>query len=119
MTKLSSNRNVIFVKVASGKQPVKDWIEKFPENDKTRVMYDIGLIQAGIITMDHPKIRDIRGVKGLREIKCNLPSKRNARILFCIENQALVLLHGFIKQTNKTPKKKIAVAKSRMQGLQK
>ena len=119
MTKLSSNRNVIFVKVASGKQPVKDWIEKFPENDKTRVMFDIGLIQAGIITMDHPKIRDIRGVKGLREIKCKLPSKRNARILFCIENQALVLLHGFIKQTNKTPRKEIAVAKSRMQGLQK
>ena len=112
-----SNLSVSFVELDSGKQPVEDWIENLPIGDKIKVMHDIELIQTGVITNRHPKIKDIKGVKGLREIRCNLSSKRIARLLFCVKNQTLVLLHGFIKKTNKTPKKEIAVAKSRMKGL--
>ncbi len=113
----NSNLSISFVELDSGNSPVEDWVENLPIEDKIRVMRDIELVQTGVITTRHPKIKDIKGVKGLREIRLNLPSKRIARLLFCIENQTLVLLHGFIKKTTKTPQKEIAVAKSRMKGL--
>ena len=93
-----SDLNISFVELDSGKQPVEDWIKNLPKGDKIKVMRDIELVQTGVITNRHPKIKDIKGVKGLREIRCNLSSKRTARLLFCIKNQTLVLLHGFIKK---------------------
>lgn len=36
---------------------------------------------------------------GLFEVRTNLPNGRNARVLFCIHNNQMVLLHGFIKKT--------------------
>ena len=41
--------------------------------------------------------------QGLFEIRCNL-GNRIARVLFCISDGRMVLLHGFIKKAPKTPK---------------
>jgi phage-related protein len=43
-------------------------------------------------------------------------NKRPARVLFCIAEGRLVLLHGFIKKARKTPEREIAVAVKRMKG---
>jgi hypothetical protein len=39
-----------------------------------------------------------------------------ARVLFCIELNCMVLLHGFIKKTQKTLQKEIDLAVKRMKG---
>jgi phage-related protein len=41
--------------------------------------------------------------KGLWEVRSDLPRGRIARVLFCIHGGRMVLLHGFIKKTQKTP----------------
>ena len=105
MIKLQSNVSVTFVKITSRKEPLKDWIVDLPEIDRIKILNDLKRIQNGIFTIRSPKIRNIKGVKGLWEIKCNLPSKNTARLIFCIKNQVWVILHWFIKKTNKTPKK--------------
>ncbi len=38
---------------------------------------------------------------------------RIARVLFCMTEGKLVLLHGFIKKTEKTPEKELSLARSR------
>jgi phage-related protein len=40
-------------------------------------------------------------------------TNRIARVLFTVRGDELVLLHGFIKQTQKTPKDDIALAETR------
>ena len=40
---------------------------------------------------------------GLWEVRSRLTRGRIARVLFCIHAGRMVLLHGFIKKTQKTP----------------
>ena len=52
--------------------------------------------------------------KGLYEIRSDLTNGRNSRVIFCIAGQRMVLLHGFIKKTQKTPKTELDLALRRM-----
>lgn len=50
---------------------------------------------------------------GLWEALTTLPSNRIARVLFFVNRDRIVLLHGFIKKTQKTPDEELALARKR------
>jgi phage-related protein len=50
------------------------------------------------------------------EVRSSLPHGRIARVLFCVERECMVLLHGFMKKTQKTPKQDIDLALRRRKG---
>ncbi len=58
------------------------------------------------------------GTNGLEEIRCNLPNGI-ARIIFCVEDNSIILLHAFIKKTQKTPQKDLDIAIKRYKDLSK
>jgi phage-related protein len=39
----------------------------------------------------------------LWEVRSNLPNSRISRVLFTVSGQMMILLHGFIKKSPKTP----------------
>ena len=47
---------------------------------------------------------------GLWEVRSDLTQGRVARVLFCIHGGRMVLRHGFIKKTQKTPQGDLNVA---------
>lgn len=51
--------------------------------------------------------------KGLWEVRSDLPHNRIARVLFCVHECRIVLLHGFIKKTQKTPADALELALKR------
>lgn len=51
--------------------------------------------------------------KGLWEVRVTLPSRRIARLLFALRDGKLVVLHGFIKKTQKTPEDDLKLAHKR------
>jgi phage-related protein len=53
---------------------------------------------------------------GLWEVRSRMEG-RIARVIFCVEGQLMVLLHGFIKKSQKTPKHELDVAKRRRNEL--
>ncbi len=55
---------------------------------------------------------------GLWEVRCRL-DKRIARILFTVKGEQMVLLHGFIKKSQKTPREDLQLTKDRKAGLEK
>jgi phage-related protein len=55
---------------------------------------------------------------GLYEVRSSLPSAKIARVLFCIQNNEMVLLHGFIKKSQKTPKAELDLALTRKSKLE-
>ena len=59
----------------------------------------------------------IKGTAGDMEIRSTLGSNRISRVFFCIENGAMVLLHGIIKKTQKTPVQDLDLAQKRMKEL--
>ena len=58
-----------------------------------------------------------RMVKDLWEVKSELGNRRTARILFTIYETCIVLLHGFIKKSKKTPPSDLRLAKERMKSF--
>jgi phage-related protein len=51
--------------------------------------------------------------QGLWEVRSDLPQNRIARVLFCVAAGRMVLLHGFIKKTQKTPTAALELALKR------
>ena len=54
--------------------------------------------------------------RGLWEVRSSLARGRIARVLFCVVASEMVLLHIFIKTTQKTPVRDIDLAVKRMRG---
>jgi phage-related protein len=49
----------------------------------------------------------------LWEVRCDLPSDRIARMLFSVGQGKILVLHGFIKKSRKTPDADLALARKR------
>jgi len=61
-----------------------------------------------------PLVKHLEG--GIWEIRIKLEN-RIARILFCLEGSTMVILHGFIKKQQATPKQDLDLAKDRLKIL--
>ncbi len=55
---------------------------------------------------------------GLFEVRTNLPQNKIARVLFCFYEGKMILLHGFIKKSQKTPKQQLDLAWERKHTLE-
>jgi phage-related protein len=56
--------------------------------------------------------------QGLWEVRTSLPDKI-ARVFFCILYGKMILLHGIIKKSQRTPVKDLQLARNRMKRLEK
>ena len=100
-----------FYCTAAGNEPVREWLKALDENDRRIVGQDIATAEYGW-PVGMPVCRSLG--KGLYEIRSDLAKGRIARVIFCVTGQRMVLLHGFIKKTQKTPKKELDLALKRM-----
>jgi len=116
MTENLKRLPAVFFQTEAGNEPARDWLKGLPDEDRKIIGDDIRDCEfAWPIGM--PLCRSLKGYAGLWEIRSNLPSNRIARMLFCVHESNMVLLHGFIKKTQKTPEKEIAAAVARQKGL--
>jgi phage-related protein len=108
---------VAFYETERGAAPVRDWLLSLPSDDRRAIGSDIKTVEFGW-PIGMPLCRAIAGRKGLWEVRSNLTGGRIARVLFCIRDGRMALLHGFEKTTQKTPDREIEVAIRRMKGLE-
>jgi phage-related protein len=92
---------------AAGGNPVREWILALPEADRHTVGKDIQKVEFGW-PLGRPHCAPLG--KGLWEVRSTLDSNRIARVIFCMGDGHMILLHGFIKKTRKTPQADIALA---------
>jgi phage-related protein len=78
--------------------------------DRRALGHDIGLVEFGW-PVGMPLCRPLGS--GLWEIRSSLDGNRIARVIFCIAEGRMVLLHGFIKKTQKTLKADLDLARDR------
>jgi phage-related protein len=96
-----------FYELPSGREPVREWLKNLPAGDRKIVGEDIKDVEfAWPIGM--PLCRPLS--RGLWEVRSNLTQGRIARVLFCEHEGKMVLLHGFIKKTQKTPASDLELA---------
>lgn len=102
---------VAFYKTEGGNDVVLDVIRGLPAEDKKRVGEDLKTLQFG-----HPLgMPRCRPVGKLWELRSSLPSKREFRLLWFYHKKTnmIIVVHGFIKKTQKTPRKDIDLGEAR------
>jgi phage-related protein len=96
-------------------RPVRDWIVSLDPDDRRVIGKDIQKVEFGW-PIGMPYCRPLG--RGLWEVRSDISSGRIARILFCIMAGDMVLLHGFVKKTQKTPPQEIDLALRRKKELE-
>jgi phage-related protein len=102
-----------FYRSDRGREPVREWLKGLEREDRKVIGEDVKDVEFSW-PIGMPLVRSL-GYE-LWEVRSSLPRGRIARVLFCVEHERLVLLHGFIKKTQKTPKRDIDLALKRKRG---
>ncbi len=95
----------------SGREPTRDWFKELPFKDRAVLGHDLKRVQYGW-PIGMPLVKSLGG--GLWEVRSSLPSNREARALFIVDQDGIVVLHGFIKKNQKTPLGDLNLARKRM-----
>lgn len=90
----------VFYQTDKKNEPVRVWLKKLDEVDRKTVGRDLKDVEYGW-SIGMPLCRSLGD--GLWEVRSNISNGRIARVIFCIAENHMVLLHGFIKKTQKTP----------------
>ncbi len=101
---------VKFYCLASGKEPVLEWLRTLNKEDKRIVGFDMKTVEEGW-PLGMPLVEKLD--KNLWEVRSNINDGCITRVFFTIAKHDMVLLHGIKKKTQKTPKKDLDLAKSR------
>ena len=106
-----------FYRTATGTEPVRKWLKALSREDKRIVGTDIATVEFGW-PVGMPTCRPMASRRGLLEVRSSLTQHRIARILFCIHQGEMVLLHGFIKKTQQTPESDLDLAVKRQKEVE-
>jgi phage-related protein len=112
MTRPEKRLRAKFFKNERGREPVRDWLLGLPPEDRKKIGGTIRDVEFGW-PIGMPVVDSIKGHLGLWEARTSLKDGI-ARVFFVVKDERIVLLHGIIKKTQKTPKTDIALAKKRM-----
>jgi phage-related protein len=101
---------VVFYRSQSGKEPVRHWLKDLPIQDKKIIGEDIKTVQFAW-PLGMPLVRKLE--PDLWEVRSNT-SAGIVRVLFTIQAGYIVLLHGFIKKSGRTPLDDLVLARKRL-----
>jgi phage-related protein len=105
--------DIYFYKTEQGNEPVREWLQQLNNEDKKRIGEDMKTVQFGW-PLGMPLVKHLDG--DIWEVRIVL-SKRIARVLFVLDTNSMVLIHGFIKKQQKTLKADLDLAKDRVKKL--
>ena len=99
-----------FYRNTNGNEPVREWLISLAPAERRVIGKNIQKVEFGW-PLGLPVCRSLGG--GLWEVRSDLPSRRTARVIFCIAAGQMLLLHGFIKKTQRTPQRDLDIARRR------
>lgn len=100
----------IFFRTEAGGEPVRNWLRGLPSSeDRKRIGEDIKTVEFGW-PIGMPVCRSLGD--GIYEVRTSLAQNRIARVLFYVDKKSrMVLLHGFMKKTQKTSDEDLDLAR--------
>ena len=105
--------DVLFFRTEHGSEPVREWLLSLTREERKAIGDDVLKVQY-CWPIGKPLVGNMRN--GLWEVRSRL-GDRIARVMFFVEGRTMVLLHGFVKKTQKTPKHELDLAMKRMNQL--
>lgn len=105
-----------FYSLSDGSSPVSDWFSE--QNPKVQAKFAriFGLLQEHGIAVGMPHVRPITNSK-LFEIRVEQQTNIYRIFYIAYTGQRFILLHGFQKKTQTTPRRELELAEKRLNGL--
>lgn len=107
----------VFYQLSSGKEPVRDWLLSLTQEHRQTIGQDIMAVEFGW-PCGEPLCKSLSSYPGLWEVRSNIKSGI-ARVFFYIDKSEMILLHGLVKKTQKTPDKDLKLAQKRKKEYEK
>jgi phage-related protein len=105
---------VHFFRTENGSEPVREWLRDLGADDRKTIGEDIKTVELGW-PIGMPLVRKME--PDLWEVRIDLRG-RIARVLFTTQGNQMVLLHGFIKKSQETPRTDLNLSRTRLKQLQ-
>ena len=99
----------IFYDLPDGTEPAKDFIDELDEKMIAKLLRAINILESGGIMVREPYSKHLDD--GIFEVRAQVGSNISRVLYFFLINQQIILTHGFIKKTQKTPQSEIEKAK--------
>lgn len=103
--------SLVFYETATGRSPVKEYLDDLGDQERAKVTFDLDLLKAFGLDLSAPHVRSIRGK--LWELRTSGRTQHRV-FYFAVSGRRLVLLHAFTKKTPRTPPAEIETAVRRM-----
>ena len=101
---------VIFYKTADGKCPVQEFLDSLPGKAAQKVAWVLNLLE-DVQIVPSSYFKKLVGTEEMWE--CRIQFGSNAYRVFCFFlNNSVVLTHGFVKKSQKTPAREIEKAEA-------
>lgn len=101
---------VTFYKTQVGNEPVREWLKELDQGDRLLVGQDLQRVQFRF-PVGMPLCRPMGS--SVWEVRTDIAHGTTARVLFMVQDNNIVLLHGFVKKTRKTPPADLELARKR------
>lgn len=105
---------VRFYRSAAGHEPVREWLRSLGQRDRKAIGDDLRTVQFGW-PLGMPLVRKM--ADDLWEVRVDIAGGV-ARVLFTVVRAEAILLHGFIKKSQRTPKDDLDTASRRLKLVQ-
>ena len=104
-----------YYKTPSGKEVIKDFIDKLQQNTQAKLGRQLELLELYGHELGMPHAKALGG--GLMELRVR--GRQEVRVFYVfVVDQRIYLLHAFVKKTQATPKKELALARSRQDEIE-
>lgn len=110
---MNTKIDVDFYQEPNENEPVRKWLKGLDKNIRVIIGEDLKRVQHRWPT-GKPLVGFL--TDGLYELRSSIPNGI-ARIIFIVNNNKIVLLHGFIKKTEQTPKLDLDLARKRAKNV--
>src|SRR5436305_3354587 len=105
--------DAVFFRTESGNEPVREWLLTLGKAERKIIGDDVLKVQY-CWPIGKPLVANLGD--GLWEVRSRMGG-RIGRVIFCLGEGEMVLLHGFIKKTQKAPKHELDLAMKRKNQL--
>ena len=105
-------REIKFYRTNSGRSPVEEFLVSLPTKARQKAVYLLKLIHE-LETVPREYFKKLRNTDDIWEVRIQFAGNIYRLLGFFEHNDLIILVNGFVKKTQKTPKKEIELAEYR------
>jgi phage-related protein len=99
---------------AAGTVPVAEFVDALGPQAQAKFIRSLELLEEQGLLLREPWVKNIQGIPKLRELRFTSFGEIYRVFFFPVSGRKLILLHGFKKKSQETPKRELQTAETRM-----